>query len=164
MSAETQHKSGAMSQQQLDYVLAQLEKVMDEAVAEIVAAPLRAQIVRNCINSYVGTYDTQALATSWKSPELTFSMADAWRDYMSGAALSLDPLPVGSQTFCTSDIGALCSDWLAVDADLGKTWRTVELTCNYLGFSDVKHRAKRVNATIYGGVRATNTRDNSSGS
>ncbi len=68
----------------------------------------------------------------------------AWRDYLSGAAESINPLPLDTATFEESDIKALQSDWLSVMSDIDIAWNTAQALLAG-SISDARSRGERPN-------------------
>jgi hypothetical protein len=142
MTVKTQRKSSAaVTHGRGDDLWAKIEEVYRTAAYDFTAASVCKRIVDDCFGSYAKEYYTkfkeESVVDSWRDPP----SAQHWRDYVRGAALTLDPLPQCPYTFVTSDVEALYSDWLTIDADLSKTWHTLELACKTLeDLSDVEHR------------------------
>jgi hypothetical protein len=143
MSVKTERKSPTVVQWRRDDLQAKFKDACKKASDDLAAS----FVCRGIVDDFVGTYakryyidfEEGAATDSWNDPGP--SLAERWQDYVRGAALTLDPLPECPFTFETSDLEAVYSDWLAVDADLSKAWHTLELARKTLeDFSDVEHR------------------------
>jgi hypothetical protein len=54
----------------------------------------------------------------------TTSITESFRDYLYGAGLAINPLPMEPAHFYTSDRDALVSDWTTALTDMDRVWQT----------------------------------------